>query len=222
MRQHTLATLVVAVVVGSAGLSCFAAAGNTIGLGGEAEFGRDANSRAPKVRPEIGLVRYGSGNWATLSKTRRYGVLIVGAANAKSAGAQPGRTLLYGCGGVIPNVSGSGLCGVSWQEAVANNWLLKDASGKYVPVGHGYPDLYVADIGNTSYQRRFISEMDSDLRAYRGVDGVFIDNVVGNLIATSDKYRDDASYRQAMRAFIKAVGPALRARGWYVAVTMRE
>jgi hypothetical protein len=82
----------------------------------------------------------------------------------------------------------------------------------------GYSDLYLADVGNRSYQGRFIAEMDSDIRVHRGLDGVFIDNVAGNLIRTSDKYRDNASYRQAMLAFIRAVGPALRARGWYVAV----
>jgi hypothetical protein len=217
MRQRILATLLVALVVGSAGFSRFAAAGNTMGLGGQTEVGRDANSRAPKVRPETGLVRYGSGNWRMLTNTRRYGVLIVGAANAKYAGAQPGRALIYGCGVTIPKADWSALCGVSWREALANNWLLKDANGKYVH-GPGYPNDYLADIGNSSYQQRFISDMDSDLRAYRGVDGVFIDNVVGNLISVSDKYRDNASYRQAMLAFIATVGPALRARGWYVAV----
>ena len=101
---------------------------------------------------------------------------------------------------------------------MANNWLLKDANGKYVPYGQGYSNEYLADIGNSSYQRRFFSEMDADIRVHRGVDGVFIDNVIGNLISSSDKYRDNASYRLAMLAFIKAVGPALRARGWYVAV----
>ena len=65
---------------------------------------------------------------------------------------------------------------------MANNWLLKDANGKYVPYGHGYSNEYLADIGNRSYQRRFISEMDADMRGHRGVDGVFIDNVIGSLI----------------------------------------
>ena len=129
-------------------------------------------------------------------------MLIVGAANAKTAGAQPGRTLIYGCGVAIPNASWSARCGVSWKEAVAKDWLLKDANGKYVPYGHGYSYLYLADIGNSSYEQRYISEMDSEIRAYRGVDGVFIDNVVGNLINTSDRFRDNASYRQAMLAFI--------------------
>ena len=67
--------------------------------------------------------------------------------------------------------------------------MLKDADGKYVPYGHGYPYVYLADIGNSSYEQRYISEMDSDIRAYRGVDGVFIDNVVGNLINTSNRFR---------------------------------
>jgi hypothetical protein len=164
------------------------------------------------------LIRCGSGNWRTLTNTRRYGVFIVGPANARFAGAQRGRALIYGCGVSIPNASWSASCGVSWKEAVANNWLLKDANGKYVPYGHGYSNEYLADIGSSSYRQRFISEMDADIRGYRGVDGVFIDNVVGNLMSSSDEYRDNASYRSAMFGFIKSVGPALRARGWFVAV----
>ena len=217
-RQRILATLFVAFVVSAAGLSRFAGAGASVGLDGQTELGGYANNRSPRIRPEAGLIRYGSGNWHTLTNTRRYGVLIVGAANAKTAGAQPGRTLIYGCGVAIPKASWSASCGVSWKEAAAKDWLLKDADGKYVPYGHGYSSVYLADIGNSSYEQRYISEMDSDIRAYRGVDGVFIDNVVGNLINTSDRFRDNASYRQAMLAFIATVGRALRARGWYVAV----
>jgi hypothetical protein len=218
MRQRLLATLFIALFVSSAGLSRFAAAGNTVGLDRQTELGGEANKRSPRIRPEAGLIRYGSGNWRTLTNTRRYGVFIVGPANANAAGAQPGRALIYGCGVSIPNASWSASCGVSWREAVANNWLLKDANGKYVPYGHGYSNEYLADIGNSSYRQRFISEMDADIAVHRGVDGVFIDNVVGNLISSSNKYRDNASYRLAMLGFIKSVGPALRARGRYVAV----
>jgi hypothetical protein len=218
MRQRILATLFVALVVSSAGLSRFAGAGNTVGLDGQTELSGDANKRAPRIRPEAGLIRYGSGNWHTLTNTRRYGVFIVSAANARFAAARRGRALIYGCGVVIPNAGWSADCGVSWREAVANNWLLKDANGKYVPYGRGYSNLYLADVGNSSYQQRFISEMDSDIRVHRGIDGVLIDNVVGNLITSSGKYREHGSYRLAMLDFIKAVGPALRARHRYVAV----
>ena len=95
-RQRILATLFVAFVVSAAGLSRFAGAGASVGLHGQTELGGYANNRSPRIRPEAGLIRYGSGNWHTLTNTRRYGVLIVGAANAKTAGAQPGRTLIYG------------------------------------------------------------------------------------------------------------------------------
>jgi len=56
------------------------------------------------------------------------------------------------------------------------------------------------------------------LRTHAGVDGLFIDDVTGSLITTSPRYRDNASYRSAMLSFIKTVGPALKAKGWYVAV----
>ena len=218
MRQRILATLFVVLLLGSAGLSRFAGTGNTIGTYNQTELDAHADKRSPAIRAELGLIRYGSRNWDALTNTRRYGVLIVGAANAKFAGARRGRALLYGCGVVIPDASWSADCGVSWREAVANNWLLKDADGRYVLYGHGYSNLYLADVGNSSYQRRFVSEMNADIRVHRGVDGVFIDNVAGNLITSSDKYREHGSYRLAMLDFIKAVGPALRARHRYVAV----
>jgi hypothetical protein len=88
----------------------------------------------------------------------------------------------------IPNASWSASCGVPWSEAVSNNWLLKDANGKYVPIGTVL-DEYLADIGNSSYRQRFISEMDADIRGYRGVDAELIDNLVGSVISISDKYR---------------------------------
>jgi hypothetical protein len=67
----------------SAGLSRFAAAGNTVGLVRRTELRGDANKRSPRIEPEAGLIRYASGNWRTLTNTRRYGVFIVGPANAK-------------------------------------------------------------------------------------------------------------------------------------------
>jgi hypothetical protein len=217
MRERIVVTLLLALVASLVGLSRFAAAGKTMGGGdGQSELSGYANTGSARVRSEAGVVRLGSGNWQTLTNRGRYGVLVVGAANANFAGAQPGRALIYGCGINIPNATWSGSCGVSWREAVANNWLLKDANGNYVPYGDG--SSYLADLGNSSYQRRFVSEMDSDIRVHRGIDGVFIDNVVGSLITRSFKYQDSASYRLAMLAFVKVVGQALKRKGWYVAV----
>src|SRR5207249_2604678 len=98
--------------------------------------------------PGIGLVRFGGGNWSTLTNLDKYSVMIVGAGGANSAGYQPGRSLMYACGANMPPDSSSAACGVSYTDAVANNWILKDASGNYVRYHGGSPVL--TDIGSTT------------------------------------------------------------------------
>ena len=179
---------------------------------------RDVPTR--DVRLEAGLIRTGGGNWHTLTHTNRYAVIVTSSGNARYARRQPGRILLYSCGTNMPPDSTSASCGVSYADAVANNWILKDASGNYVRYRGRYPVLL--DIGNPWYQQRFISDIDANLRSHPGVDGVFIDDVTGNLMGGGTvipaRYRDNASYRAAMLSFVKAVGSALKAKGWYVTV----
>src|SRR5207248_5331296 len=101
----------------------------------------------------------------------------------------------------------------------AHGWLLKDARGRYVHYkGTG---SILTDIGNSAYQQAFVSAIDANLRTHPGIDGVIIDDVTGSLInntPVSTKYPANASYRAAMLSFMKAVGPALHAKGWYVSV----
>jgi len=167
-----------------------------------------------------GAIRLGDGNWGTLSNTSKYSVLLASANNANLAGAAPGRALMYACGtNTDSSDAGSAACGVSYSTAVANNWILKDSSGNYIHYRGAAPVLL--DIGSASYQQRFIADIDADLRAHPGVDGLWLDDIVGNLFtatAVSPKYPTNASYRAAMISFMNAVGPALRAKGWFVAV----
>ena len=216
MRQRILATLFVALFVGSTGLSRLAAAGTAMVMHGQGELGSDANSPSPKIRPEAGLVRLGSGNWGAVTNADRYGVIIASPANANSAGGQPGRALMYACGTNMPADPTSAHCGVSFAYAAAKDWILKDDNGNYAH--YKGRSSVLADIGNSSYQRRFINAIDADLRTHPGIDGVMIDDVVGSLITESARYRDNASYRAATLSFIQAVGLALKAKGWYVAV----
>jgi hypothetical protein len=181
-----------------------------------ASVGRNPARGASGPMPGVGLIRLGGGNWGTLTNTDKYSVMVASPSNANSAGALPGRALMTVCGVGEPPDSSSASCGVSYSDAVANGWLLKDSSGNYVK----YPSSYsvLLDVGNTAYQQRFISAVDTLLRSHPGVDGMMIDNVVGSVITPSVKYPDSASYRAAMLSFIKAVGPALKAKGWWVAV----
>ena len=176
--------------------------------------------RVPPVKLDAGLIRTGSGNWRKLAHVNQYGVIVTSAGNARYARRQPGRILLYACGTNMPSDSTSAECGVSYADALANNWILKDSSGN--PVHYKGTSSVLTDIGNSAYQQRFIADIDADLRTHPGVDGVFIDDVTGSLIGSgtpvSPTYPSNASYRAAMLSFVKAVGSALKAKGWYISV----
>jgi hypothetical protein len=215
MRRRALAIILVVLLAGAVGLSWLSRAAPSTS-GSAHGLRKDENRNDLARRLEAGLVRMGSGNWGTLTNTKKYRIIVASYGNARHAGSLPGRALLAACGVNIPRVRWSAECGVSWDTAVANNWILKDASGNDVPYGDGY--AYLADIGNPTFQRRWLLDIRADMRAHPGIDGVFIDNVVGGLITASIKYPDGASYRAAMLSFIKRVGPALKARGRYVVV----
>jgi len=146
----------------------------------------------------------------------RYNLLIVGQQAAHAVARFNGRAYLYACGVNIPQTSWSGTCGVSWETAVANNWLLRDSSGNYVPFGDGVS--YLADVGNPGYQRALAAALLRLLSSDRGIDGVMIDNVSGSLLRPSSAYPSDATYRAATRSLVAAVSGALRARHLTLAV----
>jgi Hypothetical glycosyl hydrolase family 15 len=206
----------VAVLATSVGLSRLTAGASKTAPDVVPAVGHGDKRKAPARQPAAGLVRTGSDNWGTLTNTRRYSTIVVSSANAKPARRLPGRALLWACGVNIPRVAWSAQCGVSWDTAVANNWILKDARGDYVPYGDGYS--YLADIGSPRFQQRWLSDIRADMSDHPGIDGVYIDNVIGNVITPSVKYPDSASYRAATLSFIRGVAPALRSRGRYVAV----
>jgi Hypothetical glycosyl hydrolase family 15 len=109
-------------------------------------------------------------------------------------------------------------CGVSYGKAVANGWLLKDASGKYI---RPYGSDYLSDVGDRNYQRTFISETLRTLRAHSGVDGIEIDNVQTDIGSITGgvypvKYRSKQSFRDAEIRFLSVVGRALKKAGYYV------
>src|SRR5438094_102494 len=94
--------------------------------------GRSVARGASGPIPGTGLIRLGGGNWGTLSNTDKYSVMLVSPENANAAGALPGRALMYACGTSTMTSSASAACGVSYNDAVANNWVLKNSSGGYV------------------------------------------------------------------------------------------
>src|SRR5262249_45480799 len=67
--------------------------------------------------------------------------------------------------------------GVSYNEAVANGWLIRDGSGNPISeVAWGYPMLYLADIGNPAYVDAFAKRALATCQAY-GNTGVYLDSL---------------------------------------------
>ena len=104
--------------------------------------------------------------------------------------------------------------GVTTQEAAAHpEWyLLNTAKQRFTFGGYGY--LWAADIGNPSYQARWLANVKADLQADQW-DGVFIDDanptIKYHYKATDvPRYPNDAAYAAATGSMLAAVGPSLQ------------
>jgi hypothetical protein len=144
----------------------------------------------------------------------RYAYVVVGPGDAHAAARLAGRSLVYASG---TSVYPSWLAGVSYREARANGWLLKDASGD--DVMNAQYGAYVADVGNPAYQQRFIANELALLRK-NGNDGIFLDDVLASAYGLDNsfpaKYPTHEEWESAMVSFTDAIGDALRAKGYYV------
>ncbi|HEY8583152.1 MAG TPA: putative glycoside hydrolase [Capillimicrobium sp.] len=108
--------------------------------------------------------------------------------------------------------------GVGFDEASGRHprWFLRDREGQPV-TERGYPWLWMADVGDPGYQRRWARNVSRLLR--RGPwDGVFMDGVNATAkyqtdVASLARYPDDASLQAAMGSMLARVSPAIRARG---------
>ena len=164
--------------------------------------------------PGIGVIRWGS-SFAQASGYDRYAYVDVTPGDADDAGRLSTNSLVYMSG---TSVQTSWSTGVSYNEALSNNWLLKDANGQYLKnTAYG---AYVGDIGNPAYQQRFISNVAA-LLAANGNEGVHIDDVLMTPVLLTGgvfpaKYPTQQSWENAMVSFIQAVGQGLRSRGYYV------
>jgi hypothetical protein len=169
--------------------------------------------------PSISILRLGNA-WSAATGYSRYPTVIVDRANAVAAAALPSttRVLVYHAG-VDININWT--TGVSYADALANGWLLKDSSGNLIH-NAGYPDNYIGDIGSPSYQQRWATDVASYLTSV-GADGVYIDDVLGDpALLTNNiwpaKYPTHQSWNDAMASFIAYVGPYMKAHGLYIAV----
>jgi hypothetical protein len=169
---------------------------------------------AGKVLGGTGIIRYGA-LYDQGSGYNRFAYVVVTRFDARRAASLPGTTLVYKSG---TSVQDEWSQGVTYREALENDWLLKDASGAYVK--NIQFDAYVGDIGNPAYQQRFLENTLEFLQNTK-VDGIFLDDVLGDPAVMTgrvypEKYPSGEAWESAMTSFVLRVGRALKARGYYV------
>ncbi len=167
--------------------------------------------------PGIGVLRPTAESWRAASGYHAYAYLIVGLALARRAAREPGRSLVYVSG---TDVNRNWDTGVPYAQAARHGWLLRDRSGRLL-VNRSYPTNAVGDVGNPAYQRAWLGNVLRLLRR-NGDSGVFIDDTIADLAPLAGteaaKYPTQGAWASAQLSFVRAVGPALRARGYYVLV----
>ena len=161
-----------------------------------------------------GLLRIGHLLSSTSGRSRA-ALLIVSQGQASAAAREPGRSLVYFASSVICRPWS---CGVPYAQALGNGWLLTDSAGQ-VLVSRSHPSNPVADVGNPAYQRAWLQNVTSFLKTHH-VDGVFIDAVFADLVPLTGEesalYPTQPDWARAQLSFMRVVGRALRARGYYV------
>jgi hypothetical protein len=166
--------------------------------------------------PGIGLVHLGD-TLSNASNKSSYSTVIVSQDDAPAAAALPGKSLVYFAG---PDVNTQWNAGVTYAQASTNGWLLRDSAGNLL-VNKSFANDYVGDIGSSAYQSTWVSNVSAFL-ASSGADGVFIDDILRDprpLAGTYPaKYPTQSAWESAMVSFVKAVGPALKAKGYYVLI----
>ena len=165
----------------------------------------------------IGLVQLG-GTLSSVGASGSYSIVIGGQSDGSTLGGLPGTSLAYFA---ATDVNTQWSTGVPYAQALANGWLLKDSSGNLL-TNQSTANDYVGDVGNSGYQQAWISNVLAYLADNPGVKGVFIDDVLYDLTPLTGQeaaeYPTQQAWAQAQLSFVEAVGTALRAKGYYVAV----
>ena len=176
---------------------------------------RAVGSSAPI--PGTGIVQLG-GSLSGVANPGAFSVVVGDQSDAATLAGVPGRGLAYFAGTDV-NVNWS--TGVPYSQAAANGWLLTDSSGNLL-VNRQTSGNYVGDVGSSAYQQAWITNVLSYLSSHPGVDGVCIDDVLYDLTPMTGveaaKYPTQQQWAAATLSFVAAVGNALHAKGYYVAV----
>jgi hypothetical protein len=189
---------------------CFAAFGLSLSSSGPA---RASSSPVPGV----GVYSLG-GHLGGFASPGAFATVIGDSSDSSILAGLPGRALAYFAGTDV-NVSWS--TGVPYSQALANGWLLTGSSGALLS-NQGTAGNYVGDVGSSGYQQAWITNVLAYLAAHPGIDGVFIDDVLYDLKPLAGveaaKYPTQQQWAAAMLSFVVAVGNALHAHGYYLAV----
>lgn len=181
--------------------------------------------------PPTGLIAIGRGD-VRAATPRPYRYVVLNAWNnrqiPKIRAADPGveiyvykdmsSTRSYAChSGKDDRLLPTGI-GYCWAERHHPGWFLGDETGSRIE-WRDYPGHWWMDVGIRAYQRRWRSNVLSELRR-KGWDGVMVDNAIldpryylgeGESIP---KYPSVRAYRSATRAFLRTVGPSIRSGGF--------
>ena len=170
--------------------------------------------------PGTGIMAFGGTTALTFGTHAGDYSYVIGGADYLAYQNVPGKSLTYEDGTTLNTDFSSG---VPYTEANANGWLLRDASGNYF---HPYRDStrYLADIGNAAYRQRFVDITLALLAAHPGLDGIEIDNVLPDVAYFSTcscwpaKYPNATAWQDGQVDFVRAVGQAIKAKGYYVMI----
>jgi putative glycosyl hydrolase-like family 15 (GHL15) protein len=191
---------------------------------------------APAIGPQASRAAVASHLTLALSSPARLGRLRVVAQRSAYVVLQPWesraaralkrdnphlRVLVYqNFGSISATAAADGLSssGVPYARAaqVHGGWFLTTPAGARIHES-GYPYLFMADVGNRGYQRRWTADVVGLLR--RGPwDGVFMDDVNASPrpeagAATIAGYPTDAAYESAVGAMLRYAGPRIQATG---------
>jgi hypothetical protein len=167
----------------------------------------------------LGAIRQGN-TYGSATNLDKMAYVEVGPGDAAAAAKLPGISTYYTSGSqVVYNDEWN--AGVWYSIAKANGWLLHDLSGNEIYYGSG-GNGRLTNPGLLGFQQEWVKEMTAYLQS-TGADGVFIDNFgvwppVNGSPWNIKEISNQAAYQAAQLSFIKYVGGALKAEGYYVMV----
>ena len=180
----------------------------------------------PGSTSSLWVCRHNPGTIAQVTNLSRYSLISIpapdkGRLSTIRQQAPDARVICYRNGSFVTDYATSrdANCGVTYNDAVSNNWILKDGSGQPLRTAR-YSGQFFLDISNNAFRQKWISNVTSWAKE-DGFDGVFVDDVNPNVDwhlggqPYPPKFPNRAAYSSAMGAWVAAFGPALTGGGLF-------